>query len=176
MKKVRVYIRPLKSCDCAAFLTAMAASVRLHRSWVCPPRTKRAFDRLLTRSEGDQFDTQLICLAGADDIVGAVTISNIVRGGFHSAYLGYYAVAGHARKGLMTQGMRLVLRHAFKGLKLHRVEANIQPDNLASIALVRRCGFHREGFSPRYLKIAGRWRDHERWALLREHWEAQGPL
>ena len=58
------------------------------------------------------------------------------------------------------------LQHAFKSMKLHRLEANIQPGNAASIALVRSCGFSKEGYSPRYLKIGGRWRDHERWAIL----------
>lgn len=62
----------------------------------------------------------------------------------------------------MTQGIRLVMHHAFGPLGLHRVEANIQPANVASIALVKRLGFGREGVSPRYLKIGGRWRDHER--------------
>jgi ribosomal-protein-alanine N-acetyltransferase len=70
----------------------------------------------------------------------------------------------------MSAGLALVLRQAFRQLGLHRVEANIQPDNARSIALVRRLGFRREGFSPRYLKLGGRWRDHERWALLREEW------
>jgi ribosomal-protein-alanine N-acetyltransferase len=68
----------------------------------------------------------------------------------------------------MSEGLRLALRRAFGQLGLHRVEANIQPGNTALRALVRRLGFRREGFSRRYLKIAGRWRDHERWALLRE--------
>jgi ribosomal-protein-alanine N-acetyltransferase len=66
-----------------------------------------------------------------------------------------------------------VLRNAFLNLRLHRVEANIQPDNHPSIALAKGAGFHREGFSPRYLKIGGRWRDHERWAILAEDWRAR---
>jgi ribosomal-protein-alanine N-acetyltransferase len=70
----------------------------------------------------------------------------------------------------MTEALTLTLRIAFRRLRLHRVEANIQPGNRASIALVRRAGFRREGLSPRYLKIGGRWRDHERWALTVEDW------
>jgi ribosomal-protein-alanine N-acetyltransferase len=66
----------------------------------------------------------------------------------------------------MTAGLKHVIRYGFRKLGLHRLEANIQPDNVASIALVRTCGFSKEGYSPRYLKIRGRWRDHERWALL----------
>jgi ribosomal-protein-alanine N-acetyltransferase len=64
-----------------------------------------------------------------------------------------------------------MLRYAFKQLKLHRVEANIQPENVASIALVKRAGFVNEGYSRRYLKIGGQWRDHERWAILHEDWK-----
>jgi len=70
----------------------------------------------------------------------------------------------------MTEALALVLREAFGPLRLHRVEANIQPGNRASIGLVRRAGFRREGLSRRYLKIGGRWRDHERWALTVEDW------
>jgi ribosomal-protein-alanine N-acetyltransferase len=92
----------------------------------------------------------------------------VIRGTFQNAFLGYYAFSPYAGAGLMHEGMRLVLNHAFRKLKLHRVEANIQPANRASIALVRKCGFVREGCSRRYLKICGRWRDHERWALLAE--------
>jgi RimJ/RimL family protein N-acetyltransferase len=80
----------------------------------------------------------------------------------------YYAFAPYAGQGLMHQGMRLVLKHAFGKLKLHRHEANIQPTNRVFLALVQKCGFNREGLSPRFLKVRDRWKDHERWALLSE--------
>jgi ribosomal-protein-alanine N-acetyltransferase len=106
----------------------------------------------------------------AGELAGVINLSEIVRGAFRSAYLGYYAFVPHAGRGYMTEGLALALRWIFGTLRLHRVEANIQPGNAASRALVRRLGFRREGFSPRYLKIAGRWRDHERWALVAEDW------
>ena len=98
--------------------------------------------------------------------MGVINLSEIVLGAFRSAYLGYYAFAGFERQGLMREGLRAAVRYAFRTLKLHRLEANIQPANAASLALARSCGFSREGFSPRYLKIGGRWRDHERWAII----------
>ena len=99
-------------------------------------------------------------------LVGYAGITNVVRGPLQSAYLGYYVFRGHERQGLMTEGLRMVVRCAFGKLRLHRLEANIQPDNVASLSLAKACGFCREGFSPRYLKIRSRWRDHERWAIL----------
>ena len=76
----------------------------------------------------------------------------------------------------MSEALQLVLREAFETLGLHRVEANIQPGNRGSIALARRAGFKLEGFSPGYLKIAGEWRDHERWALRAETWACPSAL
>lgn len=102
--------------------------------------------------------------------MGVVNISEIVRGSFRSGYLGYCAFEPFARRGLMQKGLALVIAEAFGKMKLHRLEANIQPENKRSRRLVKRLGFKREGFSPRYLKISGRWRDHERWALLAEEW------
>jgi ribosomal-protein-alanine N-acetyltransferase len=108
----------------------------------------------------------LICLRDSGGLVGVVNISEIVRGAFRSAYVGYYAFTPFARRGLMTEGLSLVVAEAFGAFGLHRLEANVQPENTASIRLVRRLGFRREGYSRRYLKINGRWRDHERWAIL----------
>jgi len=100
------------------------------------------------------------------------TISQIVRGAFQSAYLGYYAHEAHARQGFMREAIEQVLDHSFSALGLHRVEANIQPGNAPSIALARGAGFRLEGFSPRYLLIGGQWRDHERYAITADEWAA----
>jgi len=105
-------------------------------------------------------------------IAGVISISEIVRGSFCSGYLGYYALVPFQRQGYMRAGLSAVIQLAFRVHGLHRLEANIQPDNVASIALVRNLGFELEGYSPRYLKIAGRWRDHERWAIRSETWHS----
>jgi ribosomal-protein-alanine N-acetyltransferase len=107
-----------------------------------------------------------IRLRASGELIGVINVSEIVRGAFRSAYVGFYAFAPYHRQGYMAEGLQLVIGAAFRRLRLHRLEANVQPGNRASLRLIRRLGFRREGYSPRYLKIAGRWRDHERWALL----------
>jgi ribosomal-protein-alanine N-acetyltransferase len=82
--------------------------------------------------------------------------------------MGYYAFAGHEGKGLMTEGIRWIVRFAFTEIGLHRLEANIQPKNEPSRRLAQACGFRLEGFSPNYLTVDGAWRDHERWAITAE--------
>jgi ribosomal-protein-alanine N-acetyltransferase len=132
-----------------------------------------AFRRWLRRSKEPSVRTFLAVRREDGTIVGAFTLSQIFLGNFRSAYLGYWVAAAHARQGYMAEGIELLLRHAFRRLGLHRVEANLQPGNGASRALVRRAGFRKEGFSPRYLKVAGRWRDHERWAITLEDFRAR---
>jgi [ribosomal protein S5]-alanine N-acetyltransferase len=168
----RVLIRSPTPADRAEFLAAMHASRNLHRPWL-PPTTPQSFDRMLRRVDDERSEPLLVCRWDDGAIVGYFNMGEIVRGTFRSAYLGYGAVAVHVGRGYMSEGMQLVLGHAFTTLRLHRLEANIQPANEASIALARRSGFVREGFSERYLKIGGRWRDHERWAIRAEQWRAQ---
>ena len=158
-------IRPVTAADQAAFIAAARASRTLHRPWVTAPCDSAAFARHLARFDSVAHHGFVVEADG--QLAGAINLTNIVRGAFCSGYLGYYAFAGFEGRGLMTAGLNAVVRHAFTTLGLHRVEANIQPRNLASIALARRCGFQLEGYSPRYLKIGGRWRDHERWARLK---------
>ena len=165
-RAARILLRSPTADDATAFVAAVRASGRLHRPWVDPPGTRAAFLDYLQRMDAPGQHAFLVCRLDDGALVGVVNLTNVVLGAFRSGYLGYYAFSGHERQGLMREGLQAVVRHAFRTLKLRRVEANIQPANAASIALVRACGFAREGLSPRYLKIAGRWRDHERWALL----------
>ncbi len=171
----RVHIAPLTAADEREFLAMTGAGRRHHRPWTHPPTDAAGFAALLGRGERDDTVPLLVRRDEDDAIVGAFVISQIFHGSFRSAYLGYYGSAEQAGRGYMGEGLALVLDHAFGPLRLHRIEANIQPGNVASLALVRRAGFRREGFSPRYLKIAGRWRDHERWAILAEEWERLRP-
>ena len=161
-----IKLRPPAAADACEFAAAARASRELHRPWITAPTTPEAFRSWRKRLAQPAQCTLLACRSDTGQIVGVFNITNMVMGPFRSAYLGYYVFAGHEQQGLMTEGLRAVMRHAFKVLKLHRIEANIQPGNAASIALVQRCGFTLEGFSPRYLKIGGRWRDHERWAIV----------
>lgn len=165
-KRALVLLRAPVEADMAGFLAAARASRALHRPWVSAPDTPAKFRTWLERMRDPSNHPFLVCRADDGELVGVINLTNVVRGLFQSGYLGYYAFADHARQGLMHEGLHSVVRHAFTRLKLHRLEANIQPGNIASIALVRSCGFQREGYSPRYLKIGGRWRDHERWAIL----------
>jgi [ribosomal protein S5]-alanine N-acetyltransferase len=162
----RVALHPLALSDEGDFVAAVRASRALHRPWVHPPATPRAFRTYLARLSRPEHRAFAIRRRDTGALVGIVAVTNIVLGPFRSAFLGYYSFAGQERQGLMREGLAAVVRHAFRALRLHRLEANIQPGNRPSIALAKACGFAREGFSPRYLKIAGRWRDHERWAIL----------
>lgn len=162
----RIYIRHPELTDQREFLASVRSSRALHHPWVSAPSTPKGFRTYVERMKEPANCGFLICERGTDALVGVINITNIVLGLFRSGYLGYYAFAGFERQGLMREGLQAVLRYAFRSLKLHRLEANIQPGNAASIALARSCGFAKEGFSPRYLKIGGRWRDHERWAIL----------
>jgi ribosomal-protein-alanine N-acetyltransferase len=151
------------------FLRAVTRSRQLHRGWVSPPRDGAEFAQYVASLRRDDRDG-LFVVTGRGDLAGVINVNEIVRGSFQSAYLGYYAFEPFAGRGLLRAGLRSVIARCFGEWRLHRLEANIQPENFRSIALVRSLGFRKEGFSPRYLKVCGRWRDHERWALLSDDW------
>lgn len=162
----RVYLRVPRAADEQEFVSLMRSSRSFHRQWASAPTDSARFLAYLQDCNRPDFEARLVCRRSDDRILGFFNISQITRGSLQSAYLGYAVGEHHAGQGYMREAIELLLHVAFVELELHRLEANIQPGNAASRALLRACGFTLEGFSPRYLKIAGRWRDHERWALL----------
>ena len=175
IKGKRVVLRLPVESDAAEFIAVNRRSAEFNRGLASPPTTAKQFDDFMKRNERPDGACFLICRVSDGAIMGSIALSQIFRRGFRSAYLGYQIGAEFSGQGFMTEAIQLMLRHAFVNLKLHRVEANIQPENISSIRLVKRAGFVKEGYSRRYLKIGGRWRDHERWAILVEDWRKHKP-
>ncbi len=173
---VQVYVRAPRQGDEREFVVLMRDSRAFHRPWASAPTDAGRFAAYLEDSVRPDFEAFLVVRIEDEQIIGFFNVSQITRGSLQSAYLGYAVGEPFAGQGYMRQGIELVLGEAFTRLRLHRLEANIQPGNSASVALARGAGFKREGFSPRYLKISGRWRDHERWALLADDWRAAHEL
>ncbi len=166
----RILIRKPVKDDWQELLYLNHKSQELHFPWVFPPLTKEDCQEYIHRCENENFEGLLICHKVDKNIIGVVNLNQIVYKALQSAYLGYHAYTDFTGKGLMSEGLRLAINHAFYTLNLHRVEANIQPKNINSIKLVKRIGFTKEGFSKRYLMINGEWCDHQRWALTVEDW------
>ncbi|MGI4977716.1 MAG: GNAT family N-acetyltransferase [Janthinobacterium lividum] len=161
-----VTMSPVARTDATELLRANRDSRAHHVPWVRPFTDQNGFERWF----GGLAEGTDIALVAREERSGAVAgvthLSQISRGVQQGAYLGFYGNAAFAGRGLMTEAVRLTVRHAFDAAGLHRIEANVQPCNVRSLALLRRVGFRQEGFSPRYLRIDGAWRDHERWAVV----------
>jgi ribosomal-protein-alanine N-acetyltransferase len=178
----RVHVRPVAPQDVEPFRAAVEASRERISRWnpVDPERIQLDL--------ADQSPTRRTLMivandpAGSHGLVGRVNVSNLVRGTFHSASMGYDAYDPYAGRGLFREGLALVVDLAFRdaddgGLGLHRVEANVQPANGPSAGVLRSLGFRHEGETPRMLWLGGpdgnAWRDHERYALTAQEWPAE---
>lgn len=161
----RVALRRLTLADAAEFIGLMANSRNLHNPWIHPPLTRRGFKAYLRRLGRNDHEGFVVYVKATHVIAGIINLNDIICGQSPSASLGYYAGAPFAGKGYMYEGLQLVIDEAFDRLRLHRLEANIQPVNFASLNLMRRCGFKREALMRACLLIEGAWRDHERWVL-----------
>ena len=161
-----IYLRRVTHNDEAEFLALMRASEELHQPWIQAPTTPALFKYYLQRIRRNDHEGFAICRGTDEVIVGVININNIVRGSFLSASLGYYVGATFQGQGYMQAGLTRLIDYAFSTMGLHRLEANIQPDNLRSQELVRRCGFEYEGLSKNFLFLDGAWRDHQRWCVI----------
>ncbi|HTJ81550.1 MAG TPA: GNAT family protein [Polyangiaceae bacterium] len=167
-------IRPPRFEDGAELLALRVASRAFLEKW--EPRPEGGIDafgpawfaRFFAASTAERSRRYLVVHEDDGRIVGQVGLGEIMRGALQQAFVGYWAGEAYARRGYLTEGVRLVVCVAFEELGLHRLEANVQPHNEPSLRLLKRLGFRKEGYSPRYLQIAGEWVDHERWALTRE--------
>ncbi len=168
LKGKRVVLRFPEMKDAEEFIQQSKESEKFHRNLVKPARDEDAFRKYIKGNKTETNRLFLVCRKSNDAIIGVTNMSQIFHGVFKNAYLGYYLFESFTGKGYMTEALELTVRFAFRDLKLHRLEANIQPHNLSSIELVKRCGFIKEGLSRKYLKIGGKWCDHERWAIIKE--------
>ncbi|WTW97518.1 GNAT family N-acetyltransferase [Streptomycetaceae bacterium NBC_01309] len=172
----RVGIRPVRDEDAVAYRAAVLRSMEHITAW--NPARPDGFAEILA-AQGAMMRTFLVVDLADGGIAGKINISNIVRGGFRNATIGYDAYLPYAGTGRMSEGLALVVDRCFApasrgGLELHRLEVNVQPGNERSIALAKRLGFRHEGFSPRMIHINGAWRDHERFAMTAEEWPGLG--
>jgi ribosomal-protein-alanine N-acetyltransferase len=140
--------------------------------WPADDLSRSAFRRRLKRYAEDQRADQayafLIFRSGDNALVGGLTLANMRRGVAQAGSIGYWIGAQFAKCGYMTAAVRALIPHSFGTLRLHRLEAACIPDNAASIALLKKTGFHREGYAREYLCINGVWVDHLLYARLKD--------
>ncbi len=173
-KGTAVGLRPLAMPDFADWTQLRKAS-RNHLTpwepqWSTDEFDRSAFRRRLRHYQHEQredlgYAFAIFTLAD-ETLIGGISLSNVRRGVTQSAQLGYWLGAPHVGQGHMRDAVSAIVPFAFFGLRLHRVEAATLPDNTASIHVLERNGFLREGFARRYLKINGAWRDHILFALI----------
>jgi len=162
----RIFLRPPTAEDETEFRDLR----RVSRAFLAPSGMEsspsRNFRMFLDQGPGTSRERWLVCAKPTGTILGAITIGAVRREPFHSAVLGYWIGAEYARQGYMSEAIQLAIRRAFHDLRVGRLEADVLPENRASKRLLRRAGFKKEGLSREFARVAGEWRDHERWALL----------
>ena len=138
--------------------------------WPADDLTRNAFRYRLRRyareAREDTGYTLFLFSRGEGVLLGGLSLTNVRRGVTQSCALGYWMGRRHAGRGLMTEAVRGTVVHVFETLRLHRIEAACLPDNEASKAVLRRCGFAGEGLARQYLRINGQWQDHLLFAML----------
>ncbi|KIT14537.1 GNAT family N-acetyltransferase [Jannaschia aquimarina] len=140
-------------------------------AWAHDHLSRKAFTNRVYWAQRSQVQGNALALfltqKDGGDLLGAITLDNIRRGPAQQGTLGYWIGEPHARHGYMREAIEALTHHAFRRLDLSRLEAACLEENVASRALLERCGFKYEGVAQAYLQIAGRWRNHVLYAMLR---------
>jgi [ribosomal protein S5]-alanine N-acetyltransferase len=176
-------IRPTSLEDCDEQLRLRRANREHTKPWD-PARDESFYTEAGQRLEldldqrswaaGSAYAFAVLDTERADRLIGRVALSNVVRGPWQNATLGYWIAAEALGRGHATRAVRLVLRFAFEHAGLHRVQPAIIPRNVRSVRVAEKAGFRLEGRALRYLKINGTWEDHDVYALTVEDWDAMG--
>ena len=169
-----VRVRPPEGQDWQAWAELRTASRNFltpwEPAWANDAHSRATYRRRLRRQQRDANDdvsyAYFLIRRSDDTLMGGITLSNVQRGVAQSCSVGYWIGESFAGGGYMTEGLTCVLEHCFLVLGMHRVEAACMPNNDASQALLKRCGFRREGYARKYLKINGSWRDHLLFAMI----------
>lgn len=163
MRKNDAHLRPWSVAPAAgedpASLAAVSAAVLRHR---------REWKR------GQAFVMLILPRGDNRVVIGRIALGGVLRGAFQNAYLGYWLDEEHQGRGLMTEAVRAATSFAFTAAGLHRLQAAVMPSNQASLRVLDKVGYRREGLAERYLCIAGKWEDHLLFAATVEDWAARG--
>ncbi len=177
-----IYLRPPAESDFAEWAALRQKSrdflVPWEPTWPRDALTKASWRRRL-RHYGEEWHDgtsySFLLFRNRDDaLLGGITLSNVRRGVAQTGTIGYWVGAPYARRGVMTEGVQVMLGFSFDDLGLHRIEAACLPGNAASRSLLTKCGFREEGYAPQYLKINGAWEDHVLFALLASEMKQRG--
>jgi ribosomal-protein-alanine N-acetyltransferase len=177
----RLVLRPPRTSDVPEVRRALRANSAHLRPWsVAPapgedPASLTSVSRavLRHRREWKRGQAFVLFVSPREDearIIGRVALGGILRGAFQNAYLGYWIDAERQGRGLMTEAVRATTTFAFGVAALHRVQAAVMPSNKASLRVLEKAGYRREGSAARYLCIAGAWEDHVLFAVTTEEW------
>jgi [ribosomal protein S5]-alanine N-acetyltransferase len=167
--RAQAVARPLAAGDEPEFVALAAASYEFHRKWIRLPTESAAFKKYLSKFDNEHAYFFVIRDAYSESIVGFASLTGIEREPYWRGRLGYGVFEQYARMGYMSSGLEQIIDFAFKSVKLHRLEADIQPENIPSKRLVEKAGFTCEGVSRGFIHLDDEWMDHERWVLTRDH-------
>ena len=171
-----VTLRPFEPTDAETLL-----GLRLkNRAFLTPVEPRRPTNTFTLTAQRDQIASDQDGFTGGhryafailfdDQIVGRVSLDNVVRGAWQNATLGYFVDQEHNGKGIATAAVRGAVSYGFQTAGLHRVQAGVMPRNVGSIRVLEKAGFRFEGVSLRYLQINGVWEDHNMYAVTSEEW------
>jgi [ribosomal protein S5]-alanine N-acetyltransferase len=173
-----VTLRPLRMRDANAWMEARRRNIEWLRPWEATPPggpsmfgvSAAVFTAMTRRLRADARSGKALPFVIMVDgkLAGQINVAGVVRGSMDSAHVGYWVDERVAGRGVMPTAVALTVDHCFAAVGLHRIEVNIRPENTASRRVVEKLAFREEGLRERYLHIAGDWRDHLTYALVRE--------